>query len=46
MGKGSDPGGWFVGGWGRTGLAAILPAAGVVLGLTTLSEFRKLFKIP
>ena len=30
MGKGSDLCGWFVGGWGRIGLAAILPAAGVV----------------
>ena len=41
MGKGSDPYGWFVGGWGRRGLAVLLPAAGVVLGPTTLSEFFK-----
>ena len=42
MGKGSDPCGWFVGGCGRRGSAAILPAA----GSTSPSEFRKSFEIP
>ena len=46
MGKVSDPCGWFVGGQGIRGLAAILPAAGVISGPTSLSEFRKLFEIP
>ena len=46
MVKVSDPCVWFVGGWVRRGLAVILPAAGVVSGPTTLSEFRKSFEIP
>ena len=46
MVKVSDPCVWFVGGWVRRGLAVILPAAGVVSGATTLSEFRKSFEIP
>ena len=37
MGKESDSCGWFVSGWGRRGLATLLPAAGVVSGPTTLS---------
>ena len=45
MGKWSDPCVWFVGGWGRRGLEAIITAADVVLGPTTLSESGKLFEI-
>ena len=46
MDNGSNPRGWFVGGWGRRGLSAIVPAAGVVSGPKTLSEFGKSFEIP
>ena len=46
MGKGIDPCGWFIGGWGIRGFATILKAADVVSGPTTLSEFRKSFEIP
>ena len=45
MGKLIDLCYWFVGGWERNVLAAILPAAGVVSGPTTLSEFGKSFEI-
>ena len=46
MVKGSYPCGWFVGGWGRIYLVAILPASGVVPDPTSLSEFRNSFERP
>ena len=46
MGNESDPCGWFVVVWVRRDLAEISPAAGVVSGPISLSEFRKSFEIP